>query len=287
MLTMFVTKAVFAGFLAAAAGWAQVPTRAEFEVASIKAAEPFDGRTISMFCKGGPGSSDPGLFRCENWSLANLIRWAYPLGPKAEVSVPDWAESTLFNVDARVPAGTNREQFQQMLQNLLADRFKLTVHHETQPSTEYRLIVAKGGPRFKAAGPPPPPADTDAAPAPPKPFQVDAEGYPKFEPGKGGMAAANGKARLSDPRMTMAGLSSQLGAYLHTHVNDATGLTGEYAIDLYWVMDMGPSAGSEEMSGPTLVEAVQKQLGLRLEKTANGTKDVLVIDHAEKTPSEN
>ncbi|HUB81121.1 MAG TPA: TIGR03435 family protein [Bryobacteraceae bacterium] len=275
--------------LLVSACYAQPQTRLEFEAASVKPAPPFDGGSITMRCWGGPGSTDPGLFRCENFSLSNLLNWAFELGAN-DLSAPDWAQAALFNLDARVPEGTTHDQFRQMFQNLLTDRFKLVVHREKRESLAYRLVIAKGGPKFQAAAevqPEEPKADAAATPPAPKPLQPDADGYPAFEPGKGGMAAINGRSRMAEPRATMAWLASQLSGYLHSQVVDATGLTGRYAIDLRWVMDDGPSAAADDTPGPTLGEAVQKQLGLQLQRTSNGTKSVLVVDHAEKIPAGN
>jgi uncharacterized protein (TIGR03435 family) len=237
-----------------------------------------------MYCRGGPGTSDPGLFRCENWSLPNLINRAYMLGAN-QLSAHDWTGTTLFHIDARLPAGTTEEQFEVMLQNLLADRFKLAVHFEKRESVEYRLVVNKGGPKLKLAAKKEEPKPDAGGPPTPQPFKVDADGYPAFAPGETGTKSTPHRAHASE-RLTTEGLAGYLSSYLHTHVIDATGLEGIYAIDLYWVPDESPSA-TEAVPGPTLVEAVQKQFGLRLEKKANGTLDVLVVDHAEKVPSGN
>jgi uncharacterized protein (TIGR03435 family) len=280
---------LLAGTLVVSACYAQAPARLEFDAASVKPSPPPDPKGYSTYLRGGPGTPDPGLFRCVNFSLSNLINVAYGLGAN-QLSAPDWMSATMFDIDARVPEGATHDQFRAMLQNLLADRFKLVVHHETRESTEYRLEVAKGGPKLKPAGnekPEESTPDTNPPPAVPKPMKLDSEGYPEFEDGKGGVAVSRGRARMSEPRMTMEGLAGMLAGYLRTHVIDATGLEGQFAIDLRWVMDQGPSASADETPGPTLVEAVQKQLGLRLEKSANGTKDVLVVDHAEKAPTAN
>jgi uncharacterized protein (TIGR03435 family) len=229
------------------------------------------------------------LFRCENFSLSNLINWAYALGAN-QLSAPDWMNRAIFDINAKVPAGTTHEEFQAMLQNLLADRFKLAIHHETRESTEYRLVVAKGGVKFKPAAPKEESAaDASQDPPAPKPFHFDADGYPVFAPGETGTKNTyTGRTRMYEPRMTMAWLAGMLSASLHGTVTDTTGLAGEYEISLYWILDSAMQDGSAgDASGPTLVEAVQKQLGLRLEKTANGTKDILVVDHAEKVPTEN
>src|SRR5580704_16917239 len=79
--TMSVTKGLCAGVLLACACYPQSGTRLEFEAASVKPSTPLGGIATSMYCRGGPGTADPGLFRCENFSLTNLINWAYGLGP--------------------------------------------------------------------------------------------------------------------------------------------------------------------------------------------------------------
>jgi uncharacterized protein (TIGR03435 family) len=286
---MFGTRRLFASVLWISACWAQSTARQEFEAASVKPSTPPGGIATSMYCRGGPGSADPGLFRCENFSLANLINYAYPLGPNG-LSGPDWINSAIFDVNAKVPAGTTVEQFRAMLQNLLADRFKLAVHHETRESAEYRLVVAKGGVKFKPSAPKEDSsADASQDPPTPKPFHFDEAGYPTFAPGESGTKNTfNGHSRMYEPRMTMAWLAAMLSGSLHGTVTDATGLTGEYEIGLSWILDSDLGAGSGgDAAGPTLVQAVQKELGLRLEKSANGTKDVLVVDHAEKLPTAN
>ena len=283
---MCVTKTLLADALLISAGYAQSAVRLEFEAASVKASSPppFD----HSFCRGGPGSSDPGLFRCENFSLAYLVNWAYELGAN-RLSAPDWMNSTSFDISAKVPKGTTKEQLCLMLQNLLADRFKLATHHEARESPEYRLVVAKGGPKLKPAKQSDAGGDDQQDPDAPKPVRFDSAGYPTFAPGESGTRSTpHGRAHLHEPRMTMGWLAATLSGSLHATVTDATGLNGEHEIDLYWVLDSAPTAASaDDESGPTLVQALQKELGLRLEKSANGTKDVLVVDHAERVPTGN
>jgi uncharacterized protein (TIGR03435 family) len=97
--------------------------------------------------------------------------------------------------------------------------------------------------------------------------------------------------------MTMELLSSELSGQLRGPVTDLTGLPGKYDIDLCWSRDDGPRVvappqGGEPAltdfapSGPTLMQALQDQLGLRLE-SKKGPVDFLVVDHAEKSPTEN
>ena len=279
--------ALLASILLVSAAYAQAPARLEFEAASVKPIP--EGDVVTVFCKGGPGSTDPGLFRCRNSSLSNLISRAYGLKPN-QLIAPDWADSARFDVDAKIPDGTSQETLQQMLQNLLADRFKLVVHRESRESTEYRLEVAKGGPKFKPAANEKPAESNPYANSPPpapKIPKIDPEGYPVFEDGRSGMAIVRGgRAHMTEPRMTMTRLAAMLSADLSAHVTDSTGLEGEFAIDLRWVIDGGFGA-TDDTPGPRLLEAVQQQLGLRVEKSAKGTKDVLVVDHAEKVPTAN
>jgi uncharacterized protein (TIGR03435 family) len=106
------------------------------------------------------------------------------------------------------------------------------------------------------------------------------------------MAMINGKARLFYPKWTMEQLARQIGAQLGKPVTDATELKGQYDIGLYWAqapMRAAPAAGGTSEpadSGPTMERAIQVQLGLRLQST-RGPVDLLVVDHAEKTPTGN
>jgi uncharacterized protein (TIGR03435 family) len=281
---------VLAGLLALSACYAQTPARPEFEAASVKPSVLPDGGATYMFCRGGPGTADPGLFRCENFSLANLMNRAYELGPN-QLSAPDWIGAARFDIDAKVPPGTTPPQFGAMLRNLLADRFKLAVHQEKREAREYRLVTAKDGPKFQPAARQQPDTPGDAAqePSAAKALPFDQAGYPTFKPGESGTRSTfNGRTRMQEPRMSMPRLAAILSGYFHANVADATGLKGDYAIGLFWILDSAPSAGpADDAPGPTLIQALQKELGLRVEKTAGGTTDVLVIDHAEKAPAGN
>jgi uncharacterized protein (TIGR03435 family) len=212
-------------------------------------------------------------------------------------SAPDWTNSALFDLTARVPPGTTYEQFQIMLQNLLADRFQLAVHHETRQHLSYKLVVAKNGPKFKEAGAPAE-QDDDAPPRPSgsKPFKFDADGYPVFGPGDSGTKMSASRGRMYEPQMTMDRLAGFLAGNLHATITDATGLGGRYEISLAWVVGSRtaapPSSGEEASlaetdSGPTLTQALQSQLGLRLVESSKVPIDLLVVDHAEKVPAGN
>ena len=169
-----------------------------------------------------------------------------------------------------------------MLQNLLVERFKLAYHREKKEVPAYGLVVAKGGPKFKESVPAPPPEDSDQPPAKPTPMKRDEAGYPILPAGRDStMAIMNGFASQRFGDATMEDLAMHLGFQLHAPVADATGLKGKYDFSLRWVTDRMP-----EESGPNLLRAVQEQLGLKLEPRKTPI-DVVVVDHCEKTPTEN
>ena len=128
-----------------------------FEVASIKPAAPQAMGRIQGSVDGGPGTPDPGRIRFTDMPLRVLIMRAYDV-QSFQVSGPSWMDSQRFDVIAKVPDGATREDARIMLQNLLADRFKLKLHKESKEAAIYELVVAKGGIKMKEA------AQTAAAP---------------------------------------------------------------------------------------------------------------------------
>lgn len=272
---------------------AQTADAVEFEVASIKPSPPPEGRGIMVRCTGGPGSKDPTLFSCENMSLNNLVCNAYDIA-FYQLKAPDWGMQTRFHVNARVPARATKEQFKVMLQHLLAERFKLVVHHETKDFQKWELVVAKGGPKLKPAVEPPAIKDDGSPPPLPAargPMHLEKDGFPAVN-SRGGMAMMNGRARMYQPSATLDRLAGMLTGQVDGPVTNATGLDGKYEISLYWQSGGGMRAAasaegaSEPEPGPTIFEAVQQQLGLKLE-SKKGPIDIVVIDHAEKVPIEN
>ena len=279
-------------FGAVAMAWGQ-----SFEVASIKPYQPPEGQGMRRVgCQGGPGTPDPGRWSCENMSLANLITMAYDLR-RFQLTAPSWLDGERFNIAAKAPLGITREQLLVMAQNLLIERFGLKLHREQKEMPLYRLVVAKGGPKLKESGPLPdagdqPPPRPDSQPR----FTMGKDGYPSLPPGQTMMVMMNGRAKRQAVRETMPILARMLAIQLDKPVTDATGLTGTYDFTLFWgeSMRMGPppppgaegAAPAADDSGPTLFTAVQEQLGLKLE-SGKGPVEILVVDHSEKSPTEN
>jgi uncharacterized protein (TIGR03435 family) len=272
--------------------YAQPADAPSFEVASVKPASP---SATAISCSGGPGTTSPGIWRCSNVPLAFLISrsygfQAYQFTPRAPCC------QSRFDFTAKVPVGATKEQFQRMIQKLLEERLKLKLHHERKEMAIYELTVGEKGPKVKESAP-----DASSQPedpwAPPE-YSMGKDGYPVFPAGRGGLAGANGHYRWTGFNVSMREIVTTLSFHLGRPVVDATGLKGNYDIDMKWGVDMAwllESAGLRDQigelpdtgpTGPTLIRAVQDQLGLKL-NSKKGLGDFVVVDHVEKVPTEN
>jgi uncharacterized protein (TIGR03435 family) len=303
-----------------------------FEVATIKPAAPPASSmgagggmkfAIRMGAQGGPGTSDPGQITYSNLPVRNLLVNAY--GVKTyQISGPAWIDTERFDIVAKVPKGASKDDVKLMLQNLLAERFKLTLHREKKELPMYALVVGKNGSKMKESPPDDPdpkeasgPQDAAAAAAnEQKAKQALENGLRNMKdgmpppPGLAGrgtsMMMMPGRARMSSQKETMAQFSEWLANQLDRPVVDQTGLTANYGVTLEYAPEsaggrgpMGmalpplPSGGeggmppeADSQAAPSLFTALQEQLGLKLEQK-KGPVDLLVVDHLEKTPTEN
>jgi uncharacterized protein (TIGR03435 family) len=270
--------------------------RPTFDAASIKLSDPAANFVRSG---GGPGTRDPGLFTCENCSLIALLSRAYDV-ERYRVSAPDWMQNSKFVVSAKVPAGATQEMFRLMMQNMLAERFKLAIHREQKEMRSYDLVIAKGGPKLKRSAEEPPAKDDAAETAPkhPEPTElpkIGKDGYPTLPSGYS-EAAMEGRQRIMYPGQTMQWFAGRMSAQLGCPAMDLTGLTGKYDFALFWsysasndtsaITSNTPPTGADFDPGVSLVEAVQSQLGLKLVQKKE-TVEIIAVDHVEKTPTEN
>jgi uncharacterized protein (TIGR03435 family) len=284
--------------LALVCAYGQAADGPSFEVASIKAASPSATR---IGCSGGPGTAAPGIWTCTNVPIAFLISNAYGF-PRYQFTPQDWMNSARFDIAAKLPAGTTKEQFQRMQQNLLVQRFKLALHHDQKEMAIYDLTVGERGPKMKRSAP-------DAAVVPEEPwtvpkFSMGKDGYPVFPAGRGGLAGMNGRYRWIGVNISMQEIVKTLSGQLGRPVVDATGLKGKYDFDITWIVDMSeiqamlsaqavpggaPDGGrpmGEADSGPTLPHSIQEHLGLKL-NPKKGPGDIVVLDRVQKAPIEN
>jgi len=272
-----------------------------FEVASIKPYERPEGGFMRVGTTGGPGTPDPGRWSCEGMSLTNLVSMAYDV-PFFQLTAPSWMTEARFNIQAKVPEGASKDDLKVMVKNLLTERFHLKLHRESKEMAMYELVVAKGGPKLKeSAGPPP--EQPAGLPPPPKPgeaprFAMGKDGFPELPPGRPGTIMMNGQARHQAVNSGMDALARQLAGQVQKPVVDATGLKGKYDYSIYWSTSSRvappPPPGvsgidalpNTDNSGPTIFTAIQEQLGLKLE-SKKGPVEIVVVDFAEKTPTEN
>ena len=293
----------------------QAPAKLEFEVASVRAADPLSQTADivalarnSATVSGGPGTADPERLTIRRVPLRRLLYTAFAVRPD-QISGPDWLDSEVFDIAAKIAAGTTKEQANAMLQNLLIERFKITFHLTTRDLPGYELTVAKNGAKLKEV-PEAAPSPDATSPKPEKRFQVDldAKGFPIIPEGRSGIVAMRNKDGLN--RMTchacsIAELISRITVDLAVpmgspvspyamagRVVDKTELNGKYDFHLEYSGGLVGAAlqplsvDDQAVSGPDLFTALEKQLGLRLEKT-KVPLDVLVIDHADRVPTEN
>jgi uncharacterized protein (TIGR03435 family) len=265
----------------------------EFEVASIKPGtppvrEPLPGGGYRV--RSSRRAMDPGRYTADNISMFNLITQAYGMAAYQVVG-PEWLKTERFDIAAKIPSGLSQKQVPQMLQRLLADRFKLVSHREEKDLPIYDLVIAKNGPKLKEwvdSTPAPQSNGTSSPPMAMGKMTKDANGYPVASPvsGRGSSTSmANGLVTERSAGLSMSSFAQSLAGRLERQVNDRTGLTGKYEFELRYAMD-GMSGPDGPADGPTLPEAIQSQLGLKLEPK-KGMVEALVVDHIEKTPTEN
>lgn len=235
--------------------WTAVAQPASFEAASIKPN------------RSGSGSSSThrsrGQITMENVTVRKMTLMAYGIPDDREYALagPDWLGGDRFDVVARHPGDSTPEQLRAMLQDFLAVRFHLALHREMRQLPQYVLVVAKGGPKIQPVT------------------------------GPGGSDTRSAAGRLEASRITIQHLADLFARFLGQPVVNETGLQGVYSFTLEWSPDetvrMGPGPETAASStGPSLFSALQEQLGLKLEGR-KGPVEVLVVDHIDRTPTEN
>jgi uncharacterized protein (TIGR03435 family) len=218
---------------------------------------------------------------------------AYSILPDRIVG-PAWLQTERYDIIAAVPPETTREQFNEMLRNLLAARFHMTLHHELKAVQGYELTVGKDGSKLKEAAVRDPSASPASAAAGASP--VDSNGFPKAErPGlfvalsadrDGADTAINSASHLTAIAQPLTVLLRVLGAELDGPVADRTGLTGVYDFKLEYVSGGSGSKAVSAEPAADIASAVETQLGLKLERKKL-LLDNLVIEHADKIPVKN
>jgi uncharacterized protein (TIGR03435 family) len=248
----------------------------EFDAASVK-----PNKSGSQMRRIQPKAG--GRIEVENIPLKMLIGLAYNMDRDQDriVGGPKWIESDSFDIIAKtgefpMNAPPPFDAVRVMLQSLLAERFKLATHKEDQPATVWNFVVAKGGPKMKEADP------ANRSGCKPAPGDSTSSGVPMI----------NYTCQNTTMAQLVEGIRNVAGGYVDRPAVDLTGLKGAYDFVIKWtprgaLLAGGGdgSAASDPSGGISFFDAIEKQLGIRME-TGKAPMSVLVIDHVEQ-PSEN
>jgi bla regulator protein blaR1 len=273
---------VAVGVLNAPRSWAQSSSALAFEVASVKPNKSGADWSPSLILPGG-------RFTATNNSVRALILNAYGISasPFLLSGGPSWIDSERYDIEAKaeanaIPAGASTavlcEKTRLMLQVLLAERFHLTLRRDKKEMAVYELVVAKNGPMLQKS-------EQDCGPN-----ETACHGF------------SGNAMRLSGRGVDMSDLALLLSRNSDRPVLDRTGIPGLFDVKLQWnpfagrrqlTGDVPRSPGAEEREGrrpdfdslPTLAEAVEQQLGLKLESRKSSVEGY-VIEGVEK-PSGN
>lgn len=287
---------------AAAVAGAQTASGPAFEVASIKPAEPITREMVISGQMHIGMKVDKAHVEIQSFTIQELVRFAYNLKPY-QVEGPAWTTHLRYDISAKLPEGATMAEVRPMVARLLAERFKLVIHHETKDLPVYVLAAAKDGAKLKAAAPDKVPA-TPGADAP-REMNVGGNGQQVNMTGGsfGNLKLVQGddeKMKLVSDAATMTNLTDMLSRMMDRPVIDKTGLSGYYQIsvdvDNQDLRNMAAGAGivmplrrnDGEATDPSHGSVYQslQHLGLRLEGRKEPI-DFVVVDSAEKVPVEN
>jgi uncharacterized protein (TIGR03435 family) len=237
-----------------------------FEVASIKPAAPATGHQQYHMTVAG----DQGRIEFVNASLLDLVRTAYRVRAY-QVKGPEWMATQKFDLIAKLAEGTTRDQAPEMLQALLADRFKLAVHRSKDVFPGVAMVVAKGGTKLTVS---------------------------TAESAKSGWSRSfmpDGSMHVEAKKMTMPALADLIAGFLGYPVVDTTDEAGEYDVSL----DFSPedlstgsksagviASGADDRQTGSSIPASLQRAGLKLE-SRKLPLDVIVVDRLERVPTAN
>jgi len=234
-----------------------------FEVASVKV-HP-DRADHNRSINDPPG----GQLNCSNSTLRDLIGYAFDVRDYQIVNAPDWADTEHYDIVAKPSAedaahepprysDAANELNRRRTQALLEERFELKVHEEQREMNVYSLVVARGGAKLQPT--------QDHGPFPQMSWN---------------------RTTVNCKRVTMARFAKiLLATQMSRYVIDNTGLTGEYDFKMQFQPDEparreGAPDNALAPTGPTFLQALEEQLGLRL-VAAKGPVPFLSVDHVEK-----
>jgi bla regulator protein blaR1 len=232
-----------------------------FEAADVKPNRSGEARMAVDFQPGG-------RFTARNVPLRILIALANHVRPDAITGGPAWLGSERFDIVAKAAQTDAPEELRLMLVTLLAERFHLESHSESRPGSAYALRVAARGPKLQ-------------------PVEEGPLSNQRCTPAD----AAPGRKRVACHQMTMALLADTLQEIaardIDAPVVNQTALPGAYDFTLEWTPGLRSAAADAPLDvGPSLFDAVETQLGLKLQ-SEKLPLPVIVVDRVERVPVEN
>jgi uncharacterized protein (TIGR03435 family) len=281
---------------------AQGRSNPTFEVTSVKSNKS-SAQPSSRFPLGPGDAFVPGnLFSATNQPLIAYLRFAFRLSQGDLLDLPTWVSDEHFDIAGGATGSATKDEMRLMMRSLLADRFKLKVHNERRTNPAFNMVLARVGqigPQLKA--------NTDgnacagysteettvAVPTlrPTEPSSKSGLQLPPILCGTLGQisASAPDKARIGGRKVTterIAGFLRNPFTGIDRQVFDRTGLTGTFDFSLEWSPERDIAGAPDQgASGPSFLEALQKQLGFKLVATT-APAEVLIIDHLDH-PDEN
>jgi uncharacterized protein (TIGR03435 family) len=246
-----------------------------FEVATIKPAPPLDTTKIAAGQMPHIGLNIDGAQVDIGWlTLQQMICYAYTIKPH-QLEAPDWTKEQHWDILAKMPAGAKKEQVPEMVQALLAERFKLTIRKGSAEQSVYALTVAKSGLKLKESDPDPAPAPATAAADGEKPEEKPlakgemvmgkGENQVRIQQAPGGRGATVSNAKFGQMKMSMGengsmimefsklkmeDFTTMLSGMVGKPVVDETGLKGSYKVPIEMTMaDMMRVAKASGMGG--------------------------------------
>jgi uncharacterized protein (TIGR03435 family) len=247
------------------------PVPTEFEVAEIKVSKPGAAQSVIV---------NPGRIEVIGITMKEMLNFAYGVEEEIITGGPKWTDTDHFDLIAKTPSPVPVDDMRPMLRNLIVQKFKLTFHNADQPMPVFALTVSKRTPKLKDADP----SNRSAC---------------KRTPG-------DGTVTYACQNTTMAQLAEKVRdaapGYIIHPVVDLTGLNGAFDFAIVWTPSQliggaagrggadqppgGASVASTPTGGLTFFEAIDKQLGLKLE-SQKYPQPVMVIDHLERLPAGN
>jgi uncharacterized protein (TIGR03435 family) len=246
-----------------------LPPGPRFEVASIRVV-PSSGGLPQGFAM-NPRRAGERL----TWTtrLFSLVRYAY--------DIPNWRitgiepEQFFYRIEATMQAQASQEDVRSMMRQLLIDRFKLTTHTRVEQRSGYALVIDNGQKLQRAAA---------TGDVPPMPGYMLGQPAAAFEGAIFNSAMGKGAAAITGRGVPLSRLAYTLSEELKEFVIDRTGMTGNYYFGFTFRHLDDPVADAPEVA--SLFDALRDELGLRLERQ-KGPVEFLVVDHAERLPTEN